>query len=338
MPNPPMEKKYTPLVPVQEEKAGRIYVVVPEEKGARLDVFVALRAPDLSRSQVKRMIEEGEVRINGLQVCKAGTKLRSGDNVAFAVRPAQPWQVTAEDIPLKILYEDPHLLVLDKPAGMVIHPAPGHHRGTLVNAILHHCDDLSGIGGVIRPGIVHRLDKDTSGVLLVAKDDETHRHLSAQFKGHRIKKTYKALVFGSPAEEEGTIALPVGRHPGDRKKMSIRSSRGKEAVTHWRIMERYGEVTLLNVDIETGRTHQIRVHLSAIGHPVVGDRAYGGVGRLKTVRDAALRAKLAVLTRQVLHAWRIGFVHPQENRAFEFTAPLPEDMQALFEYLAFRNT
>jgi 23S rRNA pseudouridine1911/1915/1917 synthase len=244
----------------------------------------------------------------------------------------------AQDIPLQILYEDRYLLVIDKPAGMVIHPAPGHREGTLVNAILHHCDDLSGIGGVIRPGIVHRLDKDTSGVLLVAKNDETHRHLSDQFKTHQVKKTYKALVFGSPGEDEGVIKLPVGRHPEDRKKMSTKSRRGKDAVTRWRVVGRYGEVTLLDVDIETGRTHQIRVHLSDLGHPVVGDRVYGGTGRLKSVKDAALRSRLSAVPRQALHAWRIGFTHPVENREMEFTAPLPEDMQPLLDYLKGRNS
>jgi len=312
------------------------FAVTLEEKGLRLDVFIAGKAPALSRSQVKRIIEEGAVRVNGEPVTKAGTKLRHGDHVVFTIYPPQPWEVTAQDIPLTIIYEDHDLLVIDKPAGMVIHPAPGHHEGTLVNAILHHCDDLSGIGGVIRPGIVHRLDKDTSGVLLIAKNDEAHRRLSDQFKGHEVKKTYKALVFGSNLDDDGMIALPVGRHPEDRKKMSTRSRRGKEAVSHWRVVGRYGDVALLDVDIETGRTHQIRVHLSSVGHPVVGDRVYGGIGRLKSIQDTALRARLAAFPRQALHAWRIGFLHPRENRELEFTAPLPEDMQTLLDYLTSR--
>jgi 23S rRNA pseudouridine1911/1915/1917 synthase len=311
----------------------RCCTVVDEEKGLRLDVFVSRKHPSLSRSQVKKLIDDGEIQVNEAGVSKAGLKLRSGDVVAFTMREARPSEVAAQDIPLKILYEDCHLLVIDKPAGMVIHPAPGHREGTLVNAILHRCDDLSGIGGVIRPGIVHRLDKDTSGVLLVAKNDETHRHLSDQFKAHQVRKTYKALVFGSPREDEGVIALPVGRHPADRKKMSTNSRRGKEAVTHWRVFGRYGEVTLLDVDIETGRTHQIRVHLFSMGYPVIGDRVYGGAGRLKTVKDASLRARLSTMPRQALHAWRIGFTHPVENREMEFIAPLPEDMQNLLDYL-----
>lgn len=309
------------------------WTVADEDRGVRLDVFISRKCPILSRSQVKKLIDDGEIRVNESGVSKSGLKLRSGDVVAFTMREAQPSTVMAQDIPLNILYEDRHLLVIDKPAGMVIHPAPGHREGTLVNAILHRCDDLSGIGGVIRPGIVHRLDKETSGVLLVAKNDETHRHLSDQFKAHQVKKTYKALVFGSPGEDEGVIELPVGRHPEDRKKMSTKSRRGKDAVTRWRVVRRYGEVTLLDVDIETGRTHQIRVHLSNLGHPVVGDRVYGGLGRLKSVKDAALRSRLSVLPRQALHAWRIGFNHPMENREMEFTAPLPEDMQNLLDYL-----
>jgi 23S rRNA pseudouridine1911/1915/1917 synthase len=310
--------------------------VTDEDRGVRLDVFVSHKYPSLSRSQVKKLIDDGEIQVNEIPVSKAGLKLRSGDAVEFAIREAQPSTVLAQDIPLQILYEDRHLLVIDKPAGMVIHPAPGHREGTLVNAILHHCDDLSGIGGVIRPGIVHRLDKETSGVLLVAKNDETHRHLSDQFKAHLVRKTYKALVFGSPREDEGVIELPVGRHPADRKKMSTTSRRGKEAVTRWRVVGRYGEVTLLDVDIETGRTHQIRVHLSAMGYPVIGDLVYGGTGRLKSVKDAALRSRLSAMPRQALHAWRIGFTHPRENRELEFTAPLPEDMRDLLDYLTSR--
>ncbi|MDX9745169.1 MAG: RluA family pseudouridine synthase [Syntrophales bacterium] len=308
-------------------------MVSPEEEGLRLDLFVAAKAPELSRSQVKRMIEEGNVRINTVQADKAGARLRDRDRVDFTVQPARPWEVVAENIPLQILYEDQNLLVMNKPAGMVVHPSPGHREGTLVNALLHHCDDLSGIGGVVRPGIVHRLDKDTSGVLLVAKNDETHRHLSRQFKGHHVKKTYKALVFGNPAENEGTIALPVGRHPENRKKMSIRSHRGKEAVSHWRVMRRYGDVSLLDVEIETGRTHQIRVHLSAIGHPVVGDRVYGGGGRIKSVRDTTLRARLDAFPRQALHAWRIAFLHPALDEEMIFSAPLTDDLQGILCYL-----
>ncbi|MBN1548689.1 MAG: RluA family pseudouridine synthase [Syntrophaceae bacterium] len=328
-----MEKKPSKSQTDHEDAFEHTSSVAADEKGMRLDVFVAVKAPELSRSHVKRLIEQGGVWVNGSPVCKAGTKLRTGDSIVFNIQPAQPWEVVAEDIPLHILYEDRDLLIIDKPAGMVIHPAPGHREGTLVNAILYHCSDLSGIGGVIRPGIVHRLDKDTSGVLLVAKNDETHRRLSDQFKGHAVKKTYKVLVFGSNLDDEGTITLPVGRHPEDRKKMSTRSRRGKDAVSHWRVVGRYGDVALLDVDIETGRTHQIRVHLSSMGHPVVGDRVYGGTGRLKSVKDTALRARLAAFPRQALHAWQIAFLHPRENQEMKFSAPLPEDMQNLLKYL-----
>jgi len=309
------------------------FTVSDKEHDFRLDVFVSLKTPSISRSQVKRMVEEGDATVNHIPVSKAGLRLKGGDIVEITARPSQPSQITPQNISLNIIHEDHDILVINKAAGMVIHPAPGHYDGTLVNAILHHCDDLSGIGGVIRPGIVHRLDKDTSGVLLVAKNDKTHLHLARQFKEHEVKKIYQALILGEPREDKGSISSPVGRHPEDRKKMSTKSRRGRDALTHWQVIKRYGDVSLLRVEIMTGRTHQIRVHLASEGYPVVGDRLYGGRGRFKSIRDTSLRACFTRLTAHALHAWRIGFVHPRNGQRMEFEAPLPSDMIALIRYL-----
>ncbi|MGV8078995.1 MAG: RluA family pseudouridine synthase [Syntrophales bacterium] len=307
------------------------------DEDVRLDVYLAGRDVGLSRSQIRKAVEEGRVLVDGRRV-KAGYRLRAGETVELAIPEAAPSSVQAEDIPLSIAFEDEHLLVVDKPAGMVVHPAAGHSRGTLVHALLHHCRDLSGIGGVLRPGIVHRLDRDTSGLLLVAKTDEAHRGLTTQFRDRRIDKTYLALVLGTPRTETGEILLPVGRHPADRKKMSTRSSRGREAVTRWRVRERFGSVTLLEVDLLTGRTHQIRVHLSSQGHPVVGDAVYGRSGLLKSVTDTETRSILRGVKRQALHAARIAFRHPVHGTFLSFQSPLPEDMAGLCEALRGRRT
>ncbi|MDD5713004.1 MAG: RluA family pseudouridine synthase, partial [Smithellaceae bacterium] len=256
-----------------------------------------------------------------------------GDVVVFSVPAPAASDLVAQDIPLSIIYEDASLLVIDKPAGIVVHPAPGHPEGTIVNAILHHCDDLCGIGGVQRPGIVHRLDKDTSGLLVVAKTDQAHRSLTEQFKSHQVRKTYLTLVVGDPREDDGVIDLPVGRHPVDRKKMSTLSRRGREALSRWRVKERFGRVSLLEVDIETGRTHQIRVHLSAAGYPVVGDSVYGGTKRAAGIEDVAARNRLKAFKRQALHAARLGFSHPVSGKELSFVSPLPEDMTELCAFL-----
>ncbi|MCE5265495.1 MAG: RluA family pseudouridine synthase [Deltaproteobacteria bacterium] len=312
------------------------FTVVPEQGGLRLDLFLVGREIGLSRSQVQRAVNEGRVRVNG-SPARSGRKLKPGDEVAVFLPEAKPSGVLPEAIPLSILYEDASLLVVDKPAGMVVHPAAGHADGTLVNALLHHCRDLSGIGGVLRPGIVHRLDKETSGLLVVAKSDAAHQGLAAQFKRHEVKKTYQALVVGEPGAEGGRIEAAVGRHPTDRKKMSTQSRRGRSAVTVWRVRERYGVAALLEVDIETGRTHQIRVHLTDLGHPVVGDRVYGGAGRIRTVGDPAARARMKAMDRQALHAWRLAFAHPLTGEDMAFTAPLPADMAGLCAFLRERG-
>ena len=308
------------------------FTVAPEEEGARLDLFLTGKEPGLSRAQIQRAVAEGRVTVNG-RPARAGRRVKAGDALALCIPAPRPSEVLPEEILLQILYEDPFILVVDKPAGMVVHPAAGHQGGTLVNALLHYCRDLSGIGGVLRPGIVHRLDKETSGLLVVAKSDEAHRALAGQLKRHEVAKTYQAIVYGDPKTDGGRIEAPVGRHPTDRKKMSTKSRRGKGAVTVWRVRERFGVASLLEVDIETGRTHQIRVHLTELGYPVVGDKVYGGAGRIRTIEDSAVRAGIKALQRQALHAWRLSFAHPVTGEKMRFASPLPEDMAALCAFL-----
>jgi len=308
------------------------FIVDCYESGSRLDIFLSRKDLALSRSQVKRAVDEGLVRVNDLKV-KAGYRLRDGDCVYLCKRQAVGYHVLPQEIPLTIVYEDPFFLVVDKPAGMLVHPAPGHDHGTLVNALLFHCKDLSGIGGVLRPGIVHRLDKGTSGLLVVAKSDEAHRGLAVQFKKHQVQKSYKVLVYGDVRGDQGLIDAPVGRHPLNRKKMSTKSRRGKEAITHWRVCERYRVATLLDVDTETGRTHQIRVHLSAMGHPVVGDNIYGSSRRVSSIGDPLLKAEMKTMTRQALHASRITFSHPIKGIEMTSSSPMPDDMASLCDFL-----
>lgn len=300
-------------------------IASPDDRGKRLDVFLASRRPDLSRSQIKRAVEEGRVTVNDSTV-KAGFSLRSGDRIVFKTTPPRPWGVDAEDIPLSILFEDEAIIVIDKPPGLVVHPGAGNYQGTLVNALLFHCHDLSGIGGRLRPGIVHRLDKNTSGIMVVAKSDPAHRSLARQFKNRQVTKLYKAVVAGAMPSEEGVIEAPIGRHRTDRKKMSTSGARGRQAVTRWRLSQPFGRVaSLLDVRIETGRTHQIRVHLKDIGHPVLGDTVYGN-------RSGGIAA-LKSMNRQALHAAALGLYHPLRKEFMEFTAPLPEDMTLLLREL-----
>jgi 23S rRNA pseudouridine1911/1915/1917 synthase len=314
----------------KEEGSQEQYIVGQDEQGLRLDVYLSRRDPTLSRSQARRFIDDGDALVDGKAV-RASHRLRPGEKVTLRKPPPVPSEIVPEEIPLNIRYEDDAILVVDKPAGMVVHPAAGNFRGTLVNALQFHCRSLSGIGGVMRPGIVHRLDKGTSGLMVIAKSDEAHRHLSEQFKRRLVSKHYTALVHGNVRQDEGIVDAPVGRHPVERKKMSTASRRGKAALTRWRVLERFGAFTLLEAKIETGRTHQIRVHLSALGHPVVGDGVYGGSKRI--VESTALRATLKKLSRQALHAGRLSFVHPITGKEMTFESPLPEDMAEVTRFL-----
>ena len=285
----------------------------------RLDVHLATVHPVLSRSRWKQLIEAGHVVLNGAPVLKANAALAPGDELRCTLPAPEPVGLVPVDIPLAILHEDADLIVLNKPAGLVVHPAPGHAADTLVNALLHHCGDLQGIGGELRPGIVHRLDKDTSGVLVVAKNEPTHAALVAQFSAHSIRKEYLALVWGTPKKLSGTVALPVGRHPIHRQKMAV-TEKGRSAVTHYEVLAAGPLASLLRVRIETGRTHQIRVHLAHLGHPVVGDATYG---RARHGLPADVK-----ISRQMLHAHVLEIVHPRTNRPLVCTAPPPADFLA----------
>ena len=300
------------------------FQVDSQDSAKRLDVFLSQKEPALSRSQIKRLIEMGEVQVGGRKA-KAALRLRENDAVTLTLPEPRKLELEAQAIPLEVLYEDRHLIVVNKPAGLVVHPGAGNYSGTLVHALLHHCPDLAGVGGVLRPGIVHRLDKDTSGVLVAAKDDLAHRFLAEQFKKHTAKRKYMGIVFGQ-LDEEGQVAASIGRHPTHRKKMSARPRKGRDARTHWRVLERFRSFNLAEFRLETGRTHQIRVHLSSIGHPILGDPLYGGRSRLPSIEPPALRQALQGLRRQALHAACLGFVHPVTKEAMEFSSPLPPDL------------
>lgn len=304
------------------------FKVDPGHSGQRLDVFLAQKETGLSRSQIKYVVEEGDVLVNGLAP-KASQKLKEGDVVELTLKPPKEAIAVAQDIPLSIVYEDEMIIVVNKPAGMVVHPAAGNPDNTLANALLFHCQNLSGIGGVIRPGIVHRLDKNTSGLIVAAKTDEAHRNLSAQFEKHEVHKTYQVLVWGDVKGNAGEIFLPVGRHTSDRKKMSTKSRRGKDALTLWKVRERYGLATLLDVEIKTGRTHQIRVHLSSRGYGVIGDSVYGGSSKVHAVKEPQLKNALKKLNRQALHSAKLSFLHPQTGQRLIFFADMPSDMAEL---------
>ncbi|NPV29731.1 MAG: RluA family pseudouridine synthase [Firmicutes bacterium] len=285
------------------------FEVPPEADGKRLDYFLSRQTPFLSRSQVQRLIEKGLVLVNFRQA-RSSYRVRANDQIEMKVPPPDEVALRPESIPLEIVYEDDDLLVVNKPPGLVVHPAPGHSGGTLVNALLNHCPNLPGIGGYLRPGIVHRLDKDTSGLLVVSKTDLAHQSLTAQLKARQIKRKYLALVHGEVREEEGMIDAPLGRDPKNRKKIAVVPN-GKEARTFYRVKERFPGYTLLDVELETGRTHQIRVHLAYAGYPVAGDPVYGP------------RRNPLDLPGQALHAYRITFTHPRTGEFLSFEAPLP---------------
>lgn len=300
----------------------REFVVSQAAAGKRLDLFLA-QASGLSRARVQQLIAEGHVLVAG-HPQKPRYRLRAGEGVQLHLPPPRPLALVPEAIPLHVLYEDEDILVLNKPAGMVVHPGAGRATGTLVHGLLAHCGALPGIGGVERPGIVHRLDRDTSGVLVVAKTEAAHQSLSRQFKTRVVRKRYLALVHGEVQRDSGRIEASLGRRVHDRKRMGVRERGGREARTAYQVVRRLPGMTLLELALETGRTHQIRVHLSHIGHPVIGDRVYGGRRERRRADSDAPRAE-----RQMLHAWRLGFHHPRTGAWVEFTAPPPEDFVRL---------
>jgi len=294
-----------------------------EQGDVRVDRYIAGETPDLSRAFVQKLLEDGRITVDG-QVPKASYKVRAGDEIIVRIPAPEPTTVLAETIPLTIVYEDADIVVVDKPAGMVVHPAYGHHSGTLVNALLAHCPDLAGIGGEERPGIVHRLDKDTSGLLIVAKNDAAHHHLQSQFQARLVHKTYVALVEGVPDTTHGVIDAPIGRDPQHRQRMAVATSasRGaREARTEYHVVERFPQHALVEAEPVTGRTHQIRIHLAFIGHPIVGDRVYG------------FRKQRLAAPRQFLHAARIAFTLPGSGQPVQFASPLPEDLAAVLRTL-----
>lgn len=295
---------------------------------------MAVHLDQCSRSFAARLIRNGHALVDGSSR-KPSYKVKLNEQIECRLPPPEPIEVVAEALPLDVLFEDRHLIVVNKPPGMVVHPAAGHSTGTLVNALLYHCPDLAGIGGRKRPGIVHRLDKDTSGVLVVAKTDQAHHELSRQFKARLIRKDYLALVHGMPADDGGCIDLPIGRHPKERKKMSAAAASGREALTVWRVKKRFRGATLLEIDLKTGRTHQIRVHCSAMGYPIVGDGVYGRRRSLFRMakENASLYAILKTVKRQMLHARHLKFDHPVTAESLCFDAPLHEDMHAIIEQL-----
>ena len=307
------------------------HIVPPEESRTRLDVYLARKHPDLTRSRIKKLIDEGHILVDGAKV-KAGATLVEGTVVRVDVPELKPSGLEPEKIPLDILHEDEDLLVLNKPPHMVVHPAHGHSGGTLVNALLHHCQDLSGIGGVARPGIVHRLDKGTSGVMVVAKNDRTHTALSDQFRDHTIQRVYNAGVRGNISQDQGAIDKPLGRHRKDRKKIAARED-GREARTEYTVITRRGGLSMVELRPGTGRTHQLRVHLSSIGHPVLGDLTYGGGTGSVNTADPQLRSILRSLKRPALHAQSLAFVHPTSGQEIFFEIDPPADLTDLFDWI-----
>ena len=289
-----------------------------ESKNQRLDAFLASSLDGLTRSQATRLIESGEVAVNGRAVSKS-YKLAGGEDIAVTLPEPEPVEAVPQDIPLDVVYEDADVIVVNKPSGMVVHPAPGHPDGTLVNALLYHCaGTLSGIGGALRPGIVHRIDRDTSGLIIAAKNDAAHQYLSAQLADHTLARTYECIVVGKLREDRGTVDAPIARHPTDRKRMAVVAG-GREAVTHWEVIARYPGYTHVRCRLETGRTHQIRVHMAYIGHPILGDTVYGA------------KKEVPGLTGQCLHAVGLRFLHPRTHEVVELSCPLPDEFTRMLQ-------
>ena len=317
MPNPDLSNSITNI----GENTIELQV---ETKGDRLDRWLASQLTDISRSRIQKLIAEGQVTVNGKTCNSKKISLVNRDRIQVTIPTPQKLDLQPENIPLDILYEDEHLIIINKPPGLVVHPAPGHSSGTLVNALLYHCQNLAGIGGVERPGIVHRLDKDTTGAIVVAKSDRAHYHLQAQIKAKTARREYWGMVCGCPKLNSGMINLPIGRHKSDRKKMSVIpvEKGGREAITHWSILERLGNYTLMQFLLETGRTHQIRVHCTHTGHPLVGDMLYGSGGSVRVN-----------LSGQALHARKLTIEHPVSGKIIEAIAPLPEEFTKLLRVL-----
>ena len=289
-----------------------------ESKNQRLDAFLASSLDGLTRSQATRLIESGEVAVNGRAVSKS-YKLAGGEDIAVTLPEPEPVEAVPQDIPLDVVYEDADVIVGNKPSGMVVHPAPGHPDGTLVNALLYHCaGTLSGVGGALRPGIVHRIDRDTSGLIIAAKNDAAHQYLSAQLADHTLARTYECIVVGKLREDRGTVDAPIARHPTDRKRMAVVAG-GREAVTHWEVIARYPGYTHVRCRLETGRTHQIRVHMAYIGHPILGDTVYGA------------KKEVPGLTGQCLHAVGLRFLHPRTHEVVELSCPLPDEFTRMLQ-------
>lgn len=300
----------------------QVYYPTELDSDVRIDKYLSALCPDLSRSYIQKLLKEGQVLVNGAGV-KASYVVSEEDRVELEIPQAVEPEIEAEPLDLDIIYEDQDIILVNKPKGMVVHPAAGHYSHTLVNGLMYHCkDQLSGINGVLRPGIVHRIDRDTTGILIACKNDMAHNSIAAQLKEHSITRRYQAIVHGVLREEEGTVKAPVGRHPTQRKKMSINFDHGRDAVTHYRVLKRFRQFTYIECRLETGRTHQIRVHMASIHHPLLGDQVYG-----------PSKCPAAGLEGQTLHAGTLGFVHPRTGKYMEFNAPLPEYFQRLLRAL-----